>query len=124
MDQNTTKQIVGKYSDAEKALAREFFSNKPLYEFVKRQITEGITKAELDSDNLGDLHKGWLNQVAVKHIGIPLQSGGQVNKDGFLEEAQATYKAINLLEEAFGRMDIVANFKETEPEVKKKPSLK
>jgi len=124
MDSNTQKQIVGKYSDVEKNLAKEFFANKPLYDFVKRQITQGITESELDSDNIGDLHKGWLNQVAVKHIGIPLQSGGQVNKEGFIEESTATYKAINLLEEAYGRIDIVANFKETETAVKKKPTLK
>ena len=72
----------------------------------------------------GKYHIDWMNQVAVKHIDVPLRNGMQVNKEQFADEAMATHVALQIIEEIFARYDIVANFKEEEKEVKKKPTLK
>lgn len=124
MNPDTEKQVVGRYSDEEKSLARKFLADTSLYKFVKQQLLQGVTSTEQNSENIGAVHTGWLNQLAVKHIGIPLQNGEQVNREAFNRESEAIYAAINLLQETFARLEMVANHKEEVKEVKKKPTLK
>jgi hypothetical protein len=118
---NQNKQIIGKYSDQEIQLAKRFYQDTELFQFVKNNLLKGITGTEALN---GDFHIDWMNQVAVKHIGVPLQSGAKVDSEAFTQEAMAKYAGINLIEEIFARYEIVANFEEKEKEAKKKPSLK
>ena len=124
MDNQTTKSVIGKYSDKEKALAKKFYADPELVNFVKRQVLMGVTEVEIDDENVDDIHQGWMNQLAVKHIGIPLQNGGQVNEKEFLKDSTAMYTGISRLEEGFARIKLVANFKEETKEAKKKPTLR
>lgn len=120
MNSDSTKQIIGKYSDAEKKHVKDFV-NSDFYSFVKDNLLTGATGTELKD---GKYHLDWMNQVAVRNISVPLQNGGRVDKEQFAEEAMATHQALQIIEEIFARYEIVANFKEEEKTVKKKPSLK
>lgn len=121
MNNDTTKQVIGKYSDQEKDLIKRFHADTELYEFVRQNLLTGVTGTETDE---GKYPLTWMNQVAVKHIGVKGQAGMSVDSEAFTREATAKFEGIGMIEEIFARYDIVANFKEEEPKTKKAPSLK
>jgi len=118
---DNTKQIVGRYTEAQQAMIRKFVNDEQFYSFVFKDLTEGVTRL---GDNPLDTN-GWMHDLVVEHLAVPRQQGQAPNREEFAYRAEVVADALRIVREVLKAYEVVANFDDKpEKEKKEKPTLK